>query len=495
VADIVTLWRESRGIHQDAGRDRVPVGSVWDMIDFVPRLLGAPIRGRGGWKYHSGALGGAPTAMIYAPYKGGARLLALYGTTLVDVTTVGSAAVAVGGGVVASNTNPLFHRDRVIIPAADGATAASIVTYNGTVFTGAAAPVSALKGRYGTVFKDRTILANAVGEETTVAFSKPGDPTVAWDALSLIRTSLPVTGLAAQRNQILAFHEGSVERIRGTSPPDSSASDPTGDMILDSLFDRAGCYDSRSIALWQDNVVFADGRGVHITDGAIVRNMVSQGGIESLWRWYFSGDPSRGAVVSLAAGIFRDLYIVTMRNVSGPPITFVCDIPTRQWYRLSNIDAAAFAFSLGASEKLWGGDVAAQRVVDLSAMYAPDRTVTQVDADGTAVLPVMETGWTRFGKGQEGLKRFNDVFLSFETGETSTVKAIRLSFLHSPASDSHYHTIEDIAHAADYKRDRVTLGTTLFGLGAKIEALVPTKDLRLYDMGVRMETLEEHRLT
>jgi hypothetical protein len=218
--------------------------------------------------------------------------------------------------------------------------------------------------------------------------------------------------------------------------------------------------------------------------------------METPWRWYFHGDGSRGSVVSLAAGIFRDLYMVTMRNQSGPPITFVCDIPTRQWFILSNIDARAFANSLGATELLWGGDVNALRVLDLSAMFNPDVSVDQIDADGTPVLPVMETGWTRLGKGEEGLKKFSDIFISYETGEAAAVgqDIVALSYLHGPASVDHYHLIKNLPHAADYTRDRVPFGHTAYGLGLKFAAVDAMKDLRLYDMGVRLEKLEEHRL-
>jgi hypothetical protein len=54
--------------------------------------------------------------------------------------------------------------------------------------------------------------------------------------------------------------------------------------FVESLFDRAGCVDPLTIAYWNDNCVFADEHGVHMTDGSVVRNIVSQGGILYYWR-------------------------------------------------------------------------------------------------------------------------------------------------------------------------------------------------------------------
>lgn len=492
MADLQTILREANGIHQDDGRDRVPPGKVWDMIDIIPRILGQAVRGRGAWKYQSDALATAPTGMLYAPYAAGAQLIVVLASGLVrkaNLSSIGSSAIGTSGPTI---QNPVFHRDRVIVPRSDN-TAASFISSAGAV---TAAPASALTGRFATVFKDRLVLARSTAKPTTVAFSKPGDPTLAWDSLSEIATSLPLTGIAAQRNQIICLHAGSVERIRGTTPPDSTLSDPTGDMILEPLFDRAGCFDARSIALWNENVIFADERGVHITDGAIVRNMAAQGGIESLWRYVFGGDPARGAAVSLAGVVWRDIYLVTIRNTSGAPVTFGCFIPTRQWFRVSNIDAACWAYSVGEGERIWAGDVGALRVADISPIFAPDRTVLQQDADGANVLPVIESGWLRLGKGEESLKRVKFVYVSYETGvaPSDATGIVEVSRLHGPNDNDHYHLIDSLPHSDDYRRRRLRAGLGSYGLGVKLEVVQPVKDFRLHDVAVDAYAEEEQKV-
>lgn len=497
MADVTIIWREAKGVFQDMGHDRVPAGNVWDLIDYVPEILGAPVRMRGKWNnVNTDALTNIPDGLIYANYKAGARLLAAHGALLADIPVAGGASVAVGA-IPATRQSPVQHRDRVIIPAADGLTAAKYVTWNGAAFTLADAPVSAVKGKFGTVFKDRVILGGPDADPSAVGFSKPGDPTTAWDALSLIKTSLALTGLAAQRNQILAFHGGSVERIRGTTPPDSTATDPTGDMILDSLFDKAGCYDARSIAYWNDNVIFADARGVHITDGAIVRNMAAQGGVESKWRRDFAEDTARGAVVTVAGGIYRDFYVVTIRSAAGAPITWICDIPTRKFVRFGNVNSSAYAFSIGLGEKLYAVDATAKKVTDLSAAFKPDDTVLQTDGNGVDVLPVVETGWLRMTN-RESYKRFFELLMSYQVVEAAdpgigVPPVLSVDYLHSP-EDLAYKNLGGFRYAAAYIRRKLPFRGRFLGAAFRVTQVRPTRDTRIYNLAVRMNEEEENRI-
>lgn len=494
MAEAPTLLREASAIHRDLGRDRVPGGRVWDLTDYVPDILGSALRQRGGWEYQSNALTNAVDGMLFANFVAGVKLLAANGTLLREISTgaIGDSAV---GSIPATLQNPVQHRDRVIIPAASGAAAAKFVTWNGATYTLSDAPVSALQGRLATVFKDRVILASSAAENTMVAFSKPGDPTVAWDSISKIPTSLPVSGLAAQRSQILVFHAGSVERIRGTTPPDSAASDPTGDMILDTLFDRAGCFDPRSIAYWNDNVIFCDARGVHITDGAVVRNMASQGGVESLWRDVFHEDSSRGPIVSVAGAVHRDIYIVTLRNTIGEPVTFAVDIPTRKFYRLTNINSAAYAFSVGIDDRLWGTDQTPKRVIDMTPVFSKNTSSLQVDGNGANVLPMVETGWIRMST-RETLKRVKALFVSYETGSVADdgTEVLAVSYLTGPSDTVYDDFTQGLKRATEYTRRKLSLGLRVLGLAIRIDQTVPTRDTRIYDVAVDVYPEEETRV-
>lgn len=503
MADTLTLLSEAHSMYQDLGRDRVPAGSVWDLENWVPDIIGAPLRGRGSWLYqNTDSLTNDPDGMLYALYAAGPRLLVAHGSSIADIPlgTPASSAAASTGGIIAVKQNPFQHRDRVIFPSGDGVNVAKSLTWNGSAFTLASLPGTSTFGRYGTVFKDRTVLANTAANPSRVGFSKPGDPTLAWDTISTIDTSQAVTAVAAQRNQILCFHASSVERLRGSTPPDSTATDPTGDMVLDTLFDRAGCYDARSVALWNDNVIFADARGIHITDGAIVRNMAAQGGILTPWRQYFGGDTSRGAVVSLAGVVYRDLYLCCIRSASGPPITFVCDIPTRRFYRFGNIDTTSFAFSVGISEKLYATHIDAagshpKKATDLTRLFDPDVSVVQRDGNGFSVLPILETGFLKLSK-KAGYKRVLDLFFEYTAREAtnSGQDVLELYYLTTPEDTVYEKLVPGLQWAGERLRRKVGFRRRVLGVTLKVWQVLLTRDTRLYDISARMYTEEESRV-
>ena len=473
MTETTPLWRDARGIYQDKGRDSVPSGFVWNLLDYVPDLSGAPLRGRGAWTARSTALASPSNALIYATYEAGDKLMAV--TTagqLYEISISGAAAATAAPAVVPTLQNPFMHRDRVIIPAADGVTAARFVTFT-TGWAVAAAPASALTGRYGVAWKDYVALGNSSVEPQRVSFSGAGDPTLAWETdFSLVDTSYPITGMAAQRTQILCFHNGSVERIRGTKPPASGATNPVGDLILDLLFDRAGCFDARSIAHWNDNVIFADARGIHVTDGAIVRNMAAQGGVLRLWRTAMDG------ATSVAGVVYGDYYICTVRS-AAPPETFVCYIPGRQFHRFTNIDSAAYAYATADKERIFGTDSASSIVTEVTAAFEPNTTVLQIDADGTPVLPVLETAYWKNKMG--GWSRFLDLFIAYETGSIADdgSAVLRLGVVGTPA-DASYETIGTFRRSPDMVRRKLALRRRHLGLGVRVEQLLATRDTRLY---------------
>jgi hypothetical protein len=43
------------------GGDQMPAGSLWNLVDYIPNVIGAPLRKRGGWGYGSDALGAGAT--------------------------------------------------------------------------------------------------------------------------------------------------------------------------------------------------------------------------------------------------------------------------------------------------------------------------------------------------------------------------------------------------------------------------------------------------
>lgn len=490
MAPLTPLLRQVRGVYSDLARDRLPDGSVWALVDWIPEILQAGARMRGAWIYQStDALAAQVDGMLYAPYATGSILMAAVGTNLRRIPELAPGASTLIGAIPATRQNPVFHRNRVIVPASNGVTAAKYITWSGAIFTLADAPASALTGRYATVWKDRLILGNSATQPQQIAFSKPGDPTVAFDSISLVNTSYDLTGLAAQRTQILCFHASSVERVRGTIPPDSTLSDPTGDLLLDTLWDRAGCFDARSIAYWQDNVIFCDARGIWLTDGAVVRNMAVQGGVINLWHDNFrrgGADP-----LTIAGGVHQDYYICTVRNAGFAPTTFVTHIPTRRAFMLSNIDSTAFAYAIGTAEKFFGADAGAARVVDLTPVFAPNPAILQVDGDGAAVLPTIQTAWYRLGK-TAGLKRVRDIHVSYVAVRDDDLEVLRASYVKTPTGVD--IPLGEFRPLADYERKKMAVNRSLEGIAIRIDQLLPTKDSRLYDISVWAYPEESTRL-
>lgn len=476
------------GMQQDSGRDEVPPGYVWSLLDHNPRISGASMRSRGPWFYVSQALSAAPVGLAYAPYLAGEKLIAACSNgEIYDVPLAGPTAVSIATGLPAMDRqNPFFYRDKLYLPSTLGA--CRVLTYQ--PFTVTSLPASALQGRHGTFYRERLVLARSLGVSERVAFSKPGDPTLAWNAFSFIDTSASVNGVFAMRNQILVMHGEYVEQIRGTTPPDSDLSDPLGDMQLGVLWDRAGCFDARSIAGWQGNCVFADERGVHITDGGLVRNMVTQGGLESLWRATF--EP--GLVTDLPGTIYGDHYICTTRLSAGTSYTWVCHIPTRRWWRWKNIDAQAMVTSTTAPERMYATHTSTLRVTDVTQCMIPPAGGNDPDGNGVDILPEVETGWKRLSK-RVGLRRIFDVFiyyLGYRTVDPGT-DLIEVSMIDSP-EETVYEVIGGLRQSTESERRKLLVARQVEGIALKIRALQSMEDFRIHSVGMSVEAEEEHRI-
>lgn len=473
------------GMQQDAGRDEVPSGYVWSLLDFVPHV-GAALRSRGAWQYASPVAGNEIVSMAWAPYLAGSKLIGAAATGDIYDVSVG-AVTSVGTMGVPQKQNPIFWRDKLYLPAYNSQ--ARALSFTGT-FSNAVLPVSSLAGRHATVFRERLVLGRSVADPERVAFSKPGDPTAAWDAISFVDTNDAVEGLWAMRNQILVFHANYVEQIRGTTPPDSTLTDPLGDMQLGVMWDRAGCFDARSINGWQGNVIFADQRGVHITDGGLVRNMIIQGGLERLWRETF--EP--GFVVDLPGAVFGDYYLITPRVSSGITYTWVCHIPTRRWWRWKNIDAKVLVTGSVAPERLYGTQSSVKRVTDLTYTFYPSTVAEQVDANGVDVLPEVETGWLRMSK-RAGLRRVYDMFLHYLAYRQSDpgTNLVEVSMT-TTIEDTSYEVVGGYRQTTESKRRKLLVARQVEGLALKIRALQAMTDFRIHGVGMSVEAEEEHRV-
>ena len=518
MASPTSLIEEARAFARDYARDRLPRGFLWDMADYVPNLLDSQLTSRGGWTWGSTMLGGKVVGGIYAPYKAGDKLLVIADNgQLYDIALNAPYTATARGAIPVCAHNPVMMRAWVFSLDQSQATAPKVITNAaGAITIATMSHASAPKARYGVVFKERLVVGNIPGNEQQIRFSYPGfillnDPntgnpvTMKWDDLSFWNTSLAVTGIGALRSMILVFHAGSVERLRGSIPP---GTDISSDMFLESLFDRAGCTDARSIAYWNDNCIFADERGIHLTDGSIIRNLISQGGLLYFWRTLYR------AKLTLAAATYLDYYICTVRRADGVgPVTLVVDLNRRSFFRFTNVDATSFIQAVGAQEKLWAGIGTANRLAELSSCFFPAFTTTaNADADGTAVLPSFETGWYRLG--EEGRKRIRHGYVSYDVRAPGTAVAagwraddgmdpdaqahpaqatglqavdgtpvLSVEYLKGP-QDTDWIDAGDVPATTSYHRHRLPVGKQPYGIAFRVRQVAPSSVTRVFDLAV-----------
>ena len=284
-------------------------------------------------------------------------------------------ATDIGPGPATMVQNGVKLNDRVYFFDGAGLTAPTVVVYTGaapvaSLLTGANTP----KAKVGIAYKARLVCAGDPANPQNVYFSRleddpvlPGGPPVAWDTVSFIGTNNAVTGLAPMAGQIMVYHAAAIERIRGGVPPATNV-DP--DMFTETLTEQVGCIQPHTIVPWRENIIFADERGVFLTDGSTVRNLTELGGIGDFWRVAYG---YRNAANGVCAGTFLDYLLVTV-NATIPPstaanFTLVCDLNTRSWFRFTNYPATCYIPSESAMEQPWAGHLATNRIVRTSRMF------------------------------------------------------------------------------------------------------------------------------
>jgi hypothetical protein len=512
VAAPVSILRGARAFSRDQAREAMAPGYLWDVVDYVPMMIDSPLTGRGAWIWGSDASAGADfNSGILAPYTTGEQNLANSAGTICQVSSTAPYPITNrGAGPATVKQNPVMLFDQVVWFDGAGAQTPTLVPP-----TGAPTPIAAAncpKATLGSVWGEFLIAANQPGHEDTIYFSPPDDVTQPWDPNSFWRTAGVVTGVAALRTVILVFHPASIERLRGTRPP---AGTSLGDMVLEPLFQQVGTTEPRTICYWQENVLFADEHGVHITDGAVLRNLVQQGSISTYWRNLYNHKQS------LSATVFLDYYIVSVIRTDGIVDALVCDLNARQWFRFSNIAAVSMWASGGTvgMERIWGGMNGTHRLGRLSPCFFPMPGGALIqDANGVNVLPYLETAYYKLSA--EGRKRIRFAYLSydarasgglasdqpaawearFRSEETEVGPApaaagdpLQLAYIVSP-NDTNWTTAGTLPMTGAYTRYRLPVGKAPYGIAFQLQQLNPTSVTRLSDLALDVHPIERSRL-
>ena len=463
----------SRGIIRDAPRIAIPPGGVYDSADLLLHEPGMAFK-RGGTSYAGPALTGATytAAVAFAEFPAGSKLVGVGDNGHIYTVTSGT-TTDVGGSTVTTVDTPKLRiggsKNLLIFPQSNG-TGAPIK------YDGSAAPAtlggSPSAGKFCEVYKSRLVLANTSSNPNRMFFSPTPDPESTWDTTnSWIDADHAITGLAALRNALIVFGQSHHERIVGSTPP------PGTDMDRAPV-DDVGCTDARSIVVYSGNAIFANPRGVYMTNGVPGGpSLTDQGGISNLWQSYMSGyDPTTWTI---AAGVIRSFYIVTILNNSGSLVAcLMCNIPKRAWWRLTNIKGAMFSTGLTAQDELYYADRSTNRVVAMSGIFNP-AAGNKNDADGTAVTWSLES--RVLGKGP-GLKQFGWGHLSYDMRDAASDNPT-LAISVAPGIEATSYTAlseSPLAKTTDETRTRVTFNKVTQGASVKLQQTNASSKTEIY---------------
>lgn len=482
---VALLENFQRGMRRDHAREDLPAGALWNVIDLLPNLGGAKLRERGGWGHASNDIAATKATAayviggMYGPFVSAAKNVAIDEDG--ELYTIASnGTVTDVGAAVAVAQNPVFHREKAIIPASGGATAPKYYDGNTTVAALGGSPPTAV---YATVFKDRTILARTAANTNRIWFSGAGNP-ASWDTTnSYWDLTNPITGLASLRGAILIFHDGHFSTLVGSTPP--TVAGGLGDFRANDPLFEVGCTDARSIAYWGDKALFANPGGIYITDGATYDDVTALCGMKTWWH-----DLVIQAGWTLAGGLYREHYVYCVMNGASFVDAGMIDLRRLTWWRQSNLDAVAFWRASATSEELYFGRRGAARVGKLSSVFSPTATVKN-DGDGDAVAGVLETPYFRGrGGGKKGLKR---VYVMHELVDyASDNPSVTVSYVKTPEETSYTAITGALGENTAEDRPKKNLGISSRGIAFKL-ARANAGDWRLNGLELEASAMEGSR--
>lgn len=430
----------SRGIVRDVPRSSIPVGGMYDCVDFMVDRPGVLWK-RGGTEQMTGIAGTNQNGInfVCAPeFPSGMRVFALSGDGVVyNFSDVGSdgQATAVGPLGIWTKDNPHLYVNRVFVPANDGITPPKKIWVPG-VGGNPPTDVDPLvienmggnppAGRFITVHLSRVCLANTFAYPQRVYFSPPRPPDIfdvegAWDKTNAyIDTNHTITGIVPCQGVLLVFSDGHTERIVGDVIPGQVGANmslqPVGEV---------GCADARSIAPWRGNVVFAGQGGIWVSNGVGFDSLIEKddgSGIASYWREIFDDAKTNGSGYEIIAGgiVNRDYYMISLSYNETVVDTLLCYLPRKAWTRLSNIGVSSFASSFVGANELFGGTIQfhpGNRLIRVSSIFKPT-AMNSADHDGVNVAPDVQ--FRMIGEGI-GVKAYGHGHLTYDLNASQVV--------------------------------------------------------------------------
>lgn len=255
-------------------------------------------------------------------------------------------------------------------------------------------------------------------------------------------------------------------------------------MRQQTLFAGNGIMDSRTLVNTGSMAVWANSTGVYMTDGQSPINLTDQGQISRYWQENVSGF-STAAGWSAVAGLYQNWYIISVCNASGTlVISLACNLQTRRWISLGNIDASCMARRAGGAgytEELFFGRYAEFRVGKLGSIFLP--TVTNPnDADGTSILPYIETPFYRLSGGSTD--RFQNVYVQYDLRSTDGTPNLQVGFITSPEETEYTPSTRTLPATTQQERGVADIRRAARGVGFKIAQSSSSYDTRIYGLEI-----------
>lgn len=527
----VTIHSAYAGMSQDMARDQLPPASLWNLVDFIPNALGAPLRKRGGYVYASSSISAATflrRVMYGSTDLGGSQLLALDSITSTSagaglwsvnettgaVTFIGSVTAVSAGGAAGKTTvgDPVNFGKRWFIPngyvdsiAGTSAISSAPTLYDGSTLTkvetyAASGGVNGV--RYLEVWKSRLVAANGPKHPRRLWFSTAGitkankfDDKDAW-----LDVPHHVSGLCTLPTALLVFGHDRTTRIRGSIPP------PEPDLVVEQL-NAEGCADYRSISTWNGRCLYANTNGIFLTDGIETDDLTVKAGLSNYYRTLLA---SFTAAWRLRGEVFRNYYFLSISNASDTFVDcLVVDLRSRGIFRLSNFNFHGFSVGTGTIfQQFYATPAATARVCRLTDIFAPAST-NKADADGTAILPVVEYPCRRgfFQQARkwlptQGITHWKRLYFNYDLRDAASDNpTLVASYVTTPESTSYTNFAVALDETTVLKRKGRSFGPSgarggvmAAALGIKLTQTANSSDTRIYSLESEMEAIEGSRV-
>ena len=419
--------------------DPVKKGQSPYMLNMLPNWFNAPLTARSAWEYgyiqHTdlttvSASTTKVTGTNYAPFIDGNQIVIVdQSGRIIGINSGGSATLLDGTGLATPQCSQgIFHLDRFMLPANDGAHFPWYVSSNGSGTASATAysdPFPKCRGfaswgGYLIAYNGGDFANSYTQNRRRIWFSDLGafTYTAANNSFYDARALEEVMAVVPSGNGLIYFGRRRCQMLTGTTPPSGT---DVGDLVLVDLYPY-GLADYNAWKLWNGYVIFANEKGVYKTDGTSLVDITAATGLRQSWlgdmQYYSTG-------YTCALGVFQDYVFVTVCNASQvEQFTYVFDMAHEIGFKFSNFGTLMYAeINSGAHSEtdasemdLLFGLATAPQFGRVQPVFQPS-TATGKDPNGAPVVFDWQSCFYQFGTNDE--KRLRRMWPSYQIDRTT----------------------------------------------------------------------------